>query len=151
MGWNMKIIYEPKELIGQYVALKQNRPATWGLYTAFGLLNKDEKLIAGIIFNGFTHPNIMMHISAERITPGFIATAMHYAFVKLDCKRITGVIEKENKDACRFAVKLGMQLEGIMRDATIRDDLCIYGLLKANAQKWIKPKYLKKLEDLWVS
>lgn len=147
----MKIIHEPKELIGQYVALKQNRPATWGLYTAFGLLNKDDKLVAGIIFNGFTHPNINMHISAERITPGFISTAMHYAFVKLDCKRITGVIDQENKNSCRFAVKLGARLEGVMRDATIRGDLCIYGLLRANAQKWIKPQYLKKLEESWVS
>ena len=151
MGWNMRIIHEPKELIGQYVATKQNRPADWGLYTAFGLLNKNEELVAGIIFNGYTHPSIMMHISADHLTPGFIATAMHYAFVKLNCKRITGAIEQGNKDSCRFAVRLGAQLEGIMRDATPKGDLYIYGLLRANAQKWIKPQYIKKLEDSWVS
>jgi len=149
MGWDMRIIHEPKELIGQYVALKQNHLPDFGLYTAFGLLNKDEQLVAGIIFNGYLHPNIMMHISAEQITPGFIATAMHYAFVQLNCKRITGVIEQGNKDSFRFAKKLGAQIEGIMRDATPKGDLYIYGLLKANAQKWIKPQYLKKLEESW--
>jgi RimJ/RimL family protein N-acetyltransferase len=150
MGWRMRIISEPKELIGRYVAAKQKHAADWGLYTAFGLINTDDELVAGIVFNGYTPPSIMMHIAADQMTPGLIATAMHYAFVKSDCKRITGIIDQNNDKSCRFARSLGAKLEGIMRDASKTGNLCIYGLLREDAQKWLKPKYLRKLEASWA-
>lgn len=146
----MRLISEPKELIGRYVAAKQGRTADWGLYTAFGAINSDDELVAGIVFNGYTPPSIMMHIAADRMTPGLIATAMHYAFIKSGCKRITGIIEQNNEKSCRFARSLGANLEGIMRDASKNGNLCIYGLLRNDAQKWLEPKYLQKLEESWA-
>jgi RimJ/RimL family protein N-acetyltransferase len=151
MGWYMKIITEPKELIGRYVASKQGRSADWGLFVAFGLVNDDEELIAGVVFNGYIAPNIMMHISADAITPGFISTVMHYAFVKNNCKRVTGIIDKRNKKSRRFAHHLGAKLEGVMRDAGEHGDICIYGLMKSDAEKWIQPRYMKKLEAIWAA
>tara|TARA_R110002126_G_scaffold253479_1_gene396551 strand:- start:875 stop:1318 length:444 start_codon:yes stop_codon:yes gene_type:complete len=147
----MKIITEPKELIGRYVAQKQGRSPDWGLYVAFGLVNNNEELIAGVVFNGYIAPNIMMHISAETLTPGFVSTIMHYAFVKNNCKRVTGIIDKNNKKSRRFAHHLGAKLEGVMKDASPSGDLCIYGLMKSDAEKWIQPRYMKKLEAIWVS
>ena len=61
----MKIITEPKELIGRYVASKQGRSADWGLFVAFGLVNDDEELIAGVVFNGYIAPNTIS-LRAER-------------------------------------------------------------------------------------
>lgn len=147
----MKIITEPKELIGRYVAHKQGRVQDWGLFVAFGLVNDDEELIAGVVFNGYIAPNIMMHISAEKLTPGFVSTIMHYAFVKNNCKRVTGIIDKRNKQSRRFAHHLGAKLEGVMKDASPNGDLCIYGLMKRDAEKWIQPRYMKKLEAIWAS
>jgi hypothetical protein len=147
----MKIITEPKELIGRYVAQKQGRSPDWGLYVAFGLVNDDEELICGVVFNGYIAPNIMMHISADTITPGFISTVMHYAFVTNKCKRVTGIIDKRNKKSRRFAHHLGAKLEGVMREASEHGDLCIYGLMKRDAEKWIQPCYIKKLEAIWAS
>ena len=142
----MRVITEPKELIGRYVAQKQGRSPDWGLHVAFGLVNDDEELIAGVVFNGYIAPNIVMHISADKITPGFISTVMHYAFVTNKCKRVTGIIDKRNKKSRRFAHHLGAKLEGIMRDAGEHGDVCIYGLMKRDAEKWIKQHQMKKLE-----
>ena len=151
MGWYMRIITEPKELIGNYVAKKQNHLPDWGSFVAFGLVNKHEELIAGVVFNQLLIPNIMMHISAEKLNAGFISTVMHYAFEKNKCKRITGVIDRRNKKSRRFAIHLGAKLEGVMRQASVNnEDLCIYGLLKADAKKWYEPRYMKKLEEIWA-
>jgi len=147
----MKIITEPKELIGRYVAQKQGKTDDWKNYVAFGLLNSNDELVAGVVFDGYRHPNICMHISADRLSRNFMDAIVRYAFEQLQCKRITGTILKSNKKSRRFAHQFGARLEGVMRDAHDQGDVCIYGLLKRDAEKWIQPRYTKKLEAIWVT
>lgn len=139
----MKIITEPKELIGRYVASKQGKNDDWQNYAAIGLLNSDEELVAGVVFDCYQHPNILMHISAERLSRGFMDAIVRYAFEQLQCKRITGTILKSNKKSRRFANHMGFKLEGVMRNAHEDGDVCIYGLMKKDAQKWMRQELEK--------
>jgi RimJ/RimL family protein N-acetyltransferase len=139
----MKIIIEPKELIGRYVARKQGKTDDWQNYAAIGLLNSNEELVAGVVFDCYQHPNILMHISAERLSRGFMDAIVRYAFEQLQCKRITGTILKSNKKSRRFANHMGFKLEGVMRNAHEDGDVCIYGLMKKDAQKWMRQELEK--------
>ena len=139
----MKIITEPKELIGRYVASKQGQTEEWRNYSAIGLLNSNEELVAGAVFDGYQHPNILMHISAERLSRNFMDAIVRYAFEQLQCKRITGTILKSNKKSRKFAEQFGAKLEGVMRDAHEKGDVCIYGLMKKDAEKWMRQELEK--------
>jgi RimJ/RimL family protein N-acetyltransferase len=141
----MRIITEPKELIARYVARKTNALKDPGRFSAVGLVNNDDELVAGVVFNGYEHPNILMHIAAERMTPGYIAAVMYYPFKQLGCKRVTGLIAKKNKKSRGFAEHLGAVLEGTMKDASPYGDVCVYGLLEKAARKWLTPAYMDRL------
>jgi RimJ/RimL family protein N-acetyltransferase len=146
-GVHLRIITEPKELIARYVARRTHSLSNPGSFSAVALVNNEDELMAGVVFNGYSHPNILMHIAAERMTPGFIAAVMHYPFKQLGCKRVTGVIDKKNKKSRQFAEHLGAVLEGTMKDASPRGgDVCVYGLLEKAARKWLTPAYVKRLE-----
>lgn len=142
----MRVITEPKDTIGRYVASKLPAGAGWNDFVAFGLVNKEDEILAGVVFNGYTPPAICMHIAAEKMTPTFIAAVMDYAFRQLKCKRVTGVIDRRNKASRRFALHLGAKLEGVMRDASPQGDVCVYGLLRKDAERWLTPQYKQRLE-----
>jgi hypothetical protein len=145
MAGRMKIITEPKEAIANYIADKQNTKVKWVNYVAIGLVDAFDKLVAGVVFEGYNHPVICMHIAADKMTPSFAAAIMDYPFNQLKCKRVTGIIEKRNKKSRRFANHLCAKLEGVMVDASEVGDVCIYGLLAKDAQKWLSNKYQRKL------
>ena len=110
------------------------------------LVNDDDEIVAGAVFTGYKWPNIWLSIAAEQMTPAFVAAIIHYPFVQLKCKRLSGLIASSNKISKRFAVHLGATLEGVMCDAAEYDDICIYGLMAKDAERWLKGASLKKLE-----
>lgn len=139
------ILTEPKELIARYVARQTGSLSNLGEFSAVGLINGHEELVAGVVFNGYEHPNILMHIAADRMTPGFIAAVMHYPFIQLRVTRVTGLIAKRNKKSRRFAEHLGAKLEGVMEKASVNGDVCVYGLMAERGMKWLSEKYMQKL------
>ena len=119
------------------MARVQGRPGNWGEFSAIGWANADGEIKAGVVFNGYDHPNILFHISAETLTPEFVYAFLRYPFLQLKVNRITGLIARKNKKCRRFAVHLGATLEGTMHKALANDDVCIYGLFQNDAQKWL--------------
>lgn len=143
----MRLIQEPQELIARYVARKMgSERRDFTNCVGFATVNRDDELTGGVVFNGYDHPTICMHIAVDFLSPALVAAAMHYIFVQLKCRRMTGIINADNVASRRFAEHLGCSLEGVMREASPHGDICIYGLLAADAQKWLKPLYLRKLE-----
>lgn len=140
----MRIITEPKELIGRYVARKIGA-GSWKDFAAVGLLNDDDELVAGAVFNGYSPPNVLMHIAAERLTPAFVAAFIQYPFEQMKAGRITGLIDASNAKSRRFAEHLGAKLEGVMRQASPKGDVCVYGLLAKDAQRWLTQRYKQRL------
>lgn len=139
-----RVISEPKELIARYVAREIGLPSMTGGYAAVGLV-KDDELMAGCVFYGFTWPNVMMHIAADRITPGFIAAVIDYPFRQLKCRSMSGVIHKRNKRSRRFAEHLGAEYRGTLKDAAPDDDVMMYQLMAKSAQKWMTQRYVDKM------
>lgn len=139
-----RIITEPKDLIGRYVAREIGVQQSWGEFASVGLI-RDDELMAGVVFYGFSWPNIMMHIAADHITPGFIAAVVDYPFRQLKCRSLSGTIHKRNKKSRRFAEHLGAEYRGTLKDAAPDDDVMIYQLMAEKAQKWMSRGYVQKM------
>jgi len=104
-----------------------------------------DRILMGAVFNCFTKQNINMHIAKLPEAPfsrTFVWAIMDYPFNQLKVKRITGTIAKRNLQSQRFARHLGAKLEGTMIDALPDDDLCIFGLLRSDAQKWLVSQHI---------
>jgi RimJ/RimL family protein N-acetyltransferase len=84
-------------------------------------LERDGELVAGVLYEGYNHHNIWMHVAAE---PGkkwlnreFLRYCFHYPFVELGCNRVSGYVEAHNADARRFDEHLGFQQEAVLQGA----------------------------------
>ncbi|NVN99288.1 MAG: GNAT family N-acetyltransferase [Geobacteraceae bacterium] len=84
-------------------------------------LEKDGKLVAGVIYEGFNGFNVWMHVAAEPgrhwLTRDFLGAAFLYPFVQLNCNRVSGYVEAWNEDAKRFDEHLGFKQEAILKGA----------------------------------
>lgn len=87
-------------------------------------LEQDGELIAGVLYEGFTGPNVWMHVAAEPgshwLTRDFLRTVFHYPFVQLGCQRVSGAVDESNWAARRFDEHLGFteeaRLKGVAPD-----------------------------------
>ena len=109
-------------------------------FTAIGLL-EDGELIAGVLFDEFTHFSIDMHVAAipgrRWLTREYMGECFRYPFLQLGVQRITGRVPASNAAARRFDEHLGFTLEGRCRRALAGgEDLLIYGMLKDEC-RWL--------------
>lgn len=119
---------------GAKLGLRLNEPNT-----SIGVAHKG-KIIAVAVFNNFRPPNIeitFVTTSPRWASPGAVRAILRYPFVQLGCKRVTAIIEASNQPARAFLQRLGFKLEGIHPDTFESGAAESYGLLLADAERWI--------------
>lgn len=67
-----------------------------------------------------------------------IRKMLAYPFEQLNCRRITTVTAASNEAALKMNRQLGFQHEGVMRKALGEEDAVIMGLLKEEAERWLR-------------
>ena len=107
-------------------------------------MEEDGELIAGVVFNLYTGPSIMMHVAAEPgrrwLTRDFLYRCFAYPFIQLKCHRVGGLVREDNLDAQRFDEHLGFKKEGLVRrGADDGTNLILYGMLKEEC-RWLEMK-----------
>lgn len=110
---------------------------------------KNGNIVAGVLFDNYNGASINAHIAVvpgERISPTLVAAWLDYPFRQLGLKRITCLIAEENLPSRRFAEHLGAKQEVVLTDALPSGNLVIYGLLKADAKKWLTSFYSRRLK-----
>lgn len=115
------------------------------LYEAIGVV-RDGRIIGGIIYSHWHElapgqHDCMLTAAGEPgwLTRGSIKALLHYPFEDLACIRLTSIIAKANKPARALNERLGFKLEGTVRHGRgIGKDCILYGLLRADAEKWLK-------------
>lgn len=113
-----RIITDTK-LIWAYVAGMAAVPASTNM-KAIGL-ERDGKLIAGVLYEGFNHHNVWMHVAAEPggkwMTRPYLRYCFEYPFNELGVDRVSGFVEARNERARRFDEHLGFKQEAILSGA----------------------------------
>jgi RimJ/RimL family protein N-acetyltransferase len=102
-------------------------------------LERDGELVAGVLYEGYNHHNVWMHVAAE---PGskwlnreFLRYAFHYPFVELGCRRVSGYVEASNLPARRFDEHLGFQQEAVLQGAASDGgDVILYVMRRENCR-----------------
>jgi hypothetical protein len=82
-------------------------------FTCMGV-EREGKVIAGVVFNCFTGNDVAVTVAGERFTRGFIAAIGRYVFTQMGCLRMS--ITTEQPKVIEIATRLGAQVEGIKRD-----------------------------------
>ena len=107
----------------------------------FGVLDDDNELIGGIIFNDWNGFNLEISIYGPgAMTRASIAFAFHYAFRSAKAIRLTARTKRSNASLKAILPRLGFVLEGILKNyyGNGRDnDAFVYRLDPQAAQKWM--------------
>lgn len=82
-------------------------------YTLMGI-ERGGQIIAGVVFNQFTGPDVHLTVAGHGWTRGVLADIGQYVFRQLGCERMTFVTEQA--PVVRLAERLGGKVEGLMRN-----------------------------------
>ena len=82
-------------------------------YTLMGV-ERDGQIIAGVVFNMWTGPDVHLTVAGHGWTRGVLADIGQYVFGQLKCERMTFITEQPA--VVRLAERLGGQVEGLMRN-----------------------------------
>lgn len=109
----------------------------WASHKAIGLERHGE-IIAGVVYENFTGPNIFAHIAGipgrRWMTRQFLYAIFHYPFVRLGVERITAPVEASNVDALKLNRNFGFENEAVLRGAMPSGDLILMVMWKQNCR-----------------
>lgn len=133
--------------VADWVATLQPHPVqSWGLFTAMGVA-RDDKIIAGVVYNHKEGRSIMATIAATDpnfCRKGVLRALFSYPFIQLDCSRITCLISDRNDRSIKLCKGLGFVYEGKIREHySRRENLLVYGMLRREC-RWLEAKHDKQ-------
>lgn len=102
-------------------------------------LERDGKLIAGVVYDGFNGSNIWMHVAAEPgarwMTREYLYYCFYYPFVELGCRYVRGHVEASNTAARRFDEHLGFTQAAVLPGAAADGgDVILYVMPKESCR-----------------
>lgn len=102
-----------------------------------------DKLIAGVAYHSYQPEvgDIQVTLAADHPSwaqPGVVARLMEFPFVQLECRRASAFVARKNKRSRRWIEGVGFKMEGKVRRGLPDDDLIGYGLLREEAERFLK-------------
>lgn len=135
------IICNAPETVGPWVASRTGGTWSPGRGSCIGLVDEENKLVAGVLCEDFNGANVLMHVAAEPggivRQPEFVEFVFGYVFGQLGCKRVTGVIASTNERALKLAAWLGFKEEARLAGAHPEGDLVILAMHSVDC-KWLR-------------
>jgi len=114
--------------------------AEWGVSTGIGL-ERDGVLIAGVVYDRFTGPNVYAHIAGtpgtQWMTRQFLHAIFSYPFEQLGVARITGEVAASNAEALRLDKHFGFKYEATLKGVVPSGDLVILVMWKEDC-RWLR-------------
>lgn len=127
------------EVVGPWTVQRCGGDWHKGRGTTVGLASAEYGLMAGVLFEDYNGANILMHGASDG--PGslsweFITYCCEYAFVQLECKRITSIVASTNTRALSFVKSLGFVFETALKDAAPDGDLHVHAMFRDQC-RWL--------------
>jgi RimJ/RimL family protein N-acetyltransferase len=84
-------------------------------------LERDGKMVAAAIYEGFNSQNVWVHLAAEPgarwMTREYLRYCFHYPFNEMGVKRLSGYVNASNTQARKLNEHFGYQQEAVLRGA----------------------------------
>ena len=130
MGWN--IISD--ELVGHWVAERLGSGYFASRSNAIGLV-KDDRLIAGVIYENWNGRSIICHIAVEgRLTRRYLGAIFDYAYNVCNVEKIIVPVESHNLKSVKLIKNMGFTEEGRIKDCQPEGDTILYTMTKGNCR-----------------
>lgn len=133
------LVFDEKELFGQWVAQQVGQTGDWGSFYALGVV-KDGEILSGIVVNNYNGANATCHIAIAKKTrlmiPMFRAIA-DYAFNVCKLKRLTGMVPTNEQHIIDFDKHLGFEEEFIMKDGAPGADMMVL-VMRPETCRWLR-------------
>ena len=145
MGWS--IVSGPE--VGHWVS-SQTDGAFWAdRSTAIGL-KKDEKLVAGTIFENWNGRSVVCHIAWQRVTPTYMAAVYDYAYNVCGVDKIIGPISSNHTRALKLVSKMGFSEEARLKNAAPDGDIVLMTQTPDRC-RYLEPRYGQKITSTAAS
>jgi hypothetical protein len=123
--------------VGNYV---QERVGTkiFPPFTTLGIVNEEGEVMAGIVFNCWTGPDVELTIANDGgLHRQLIKATALYVYNDLKCVRGSITVRKNDQKTYETALKFGFKVEGIKRRGFGDDDAVIMGMVRDEC-RWIR-------------
>jgi RimJ/RimL family protein N-acetyltransferase len=131
MGWHLIV---SNESVGHWVAEKLGSGYFAARSNAIGLM-KDNKLIAGVIYENWNRRSIMCHIVVEgRLTRLYVGAIFNYAFNVCNVEKIIVPVESHNLKSIKLIENMGFTEEGRIKDSQPNGDIILYTMIKGDCR-----------------
>lgn len=120
-----RLIIDDRERVADWVAGEVAQRVPWEGFNAFGV-EVDGKLVAGVVVHQINGANAFCHIAVKKPTKllyQLFAVVCDYSFRQLGLNRLTGLVPSNEERIVRFDMRLGFEIEFIMKDAAVGADL----------------------------
>lgn len=135
----MRFNFDPS-VVGPWVAEKAGGEWTGG--AAIGV--EDENgLFVGVMYDGFTGSNIMVHSRCDKPTKvpsKFYWMIFDYPFNQLKVKRVSAIVNVNNQRAIKVNEHSGFQREHVLRDYFPDGDAILYVMYKDDC-RFLRGRY----------
>lgn len=122
------------ESVGHWVAEKLGSGYFAARSNAIGLM-KDNKLIAGVIYENWNRRSIMCHIVVEgRLTRLYVGAIFNYAFNVCNVEKIIVPVESHNLKSIKLIENMGFTEEGRIKDSQPNGDIILYTMVKGDCR-----------------
>ena len=122
------------ESVGHWVAEKLGCGYFAARSNAIGLM-KDNKLIAGVIYENWNRRSIMCHIAVEgRLTRLYVGAIFNYAFNVCNVEKIIVPVESHNLKSIKLIENMGFTEEGRIKDSQPNGDIILYTMAKGDCR-----------------
>lgn len=122
------------ESVGHWVAEKLGFGYFAARSNAIGLI-KDNKLIAGVIYENWNRRSIMCHIVVEgRLTRLYVGAIFNYAFNVCNVEKIIVPVESHNLKSIKLIKNMGFTEEGRIKDSQPNGDIILYTMTKGDCR-----------------
>lgn len=120
-----RLIINDRERVADWVAGQVGQRVPWEGFNAFGVELNDD-IVAGVVIHQINGANAFCHIAIDkpvkRIYEMFMVVC-DYSFRQLGLKRLTGLVPANEEHIVKFDMRLGFEIEFIMKDAAVGADL----------------------------
>lgn len=119
------LIINDRERVADWVAGKVGQRVPWEGFNAFGI-ESGGQVIAGVVVHQINGANAFCHIAIDKPTKKLyelFAVVCDYSFRQLGLNRLTGLVPSNEADIVKFDMRLGFEIEFIMKNAAVGADL----------------------------